>query len=65
MELWWKDTDRGKAKYSQKKNPSQCQLIRHKFHVEWPEVTTVAQKWKPATKRLNHGNTLVNGFNVN
>jgi len=37
MEQWWNDIDRRKLKYLDK-NLSQCHLVHHKFHTDWPRI---------------------------
>jgi hypothetical protein len=37
MEHRWKETDRGKPKYSEK-NLSQCQFFHHKSHTDKPGI---------------------------
>ena len=39
MEHWWKDTDWGKPKYSEK-NLSPCQFSHQKFHMDWAGIET-------------------------
>jgi hypothetical protein len=37
MEHWWKDTDWGKPKYSEK-NPAPCHFFHKKFHMDWAGI---------------------------
>jgi len=37
-EHWWNDTDRGKQKYSEKKNLFHCHPVHHKTHTNGPQT---------------------------
>jgi hypothetical protein len=39
-EHWWKDTDRGKTKYSDK-NQSQGHFIHHKSYTQRPQINMI------------------------
>ena len=44
MEQWWNDSDRGKLKYLDD-NLSQCHLVHHKFHTDWPRIEPRPPQW--------------------
>jgi len=51
--IWWNDTDRGKAKISEKNLPH-CHFVRHKPHMDWPGHEPGLCNERPATNRLSH-----------
>jgi len=49
MGHWWKDTDKGLLKYSQKTS-FQCRCVHHKSHMHWPGMHLRLCRDRLATK---------------